>query len=68
MSTDTSLRQMPALTPEYQAQAEEVKGRLRGDPSLPLDEEPEEPEEPEEELPEGEEEDEEVRITILVAL
>ena len=42
LSTDTSLRQMPALKPEYEAQAVAVKGRLRGDPSLPLDEEPEE--------------------------
>lgn len=42
VSTDTSLRQMPALKPEYEALAKAVTGRLRGDPSLPLDEEPEE--------------------------
>eukprot|EP00903_Cladosiphon_okamuranus_P015183 g14037.t1 len=42
MSTDTSLRQMPALKPEYEVLAKAVTGRLRGDPSLPLDEEPEE--------------------------
>lgn len=42
MSTDTSLRQMPILTADYAAQAEATGGRLRGDPSLPLDEEPEE--------------------------
>lgn len=42
MSTDTSLRQMPALKPEYEVLARAVAGRLRGDPSLPLDEEPEE--------------------------
>lgn len=33
---------MPALKPEYEALAKAVNGRLRGDPSLPLDEEPEE--------------------------
>lgn len=33
---------MPALKPEYEALAKAVTGRLRGDPSLPLDEEPEE--------------------------
>lgn len=33
---------MPALKPEYEALAGAVSGRLRGDPSLPLDEEPEE--------------------------
>lgn len=33
---------MPALVPEYATQAAAVAGRLRGDPSLPLDEEPEE--------------------------
>lgn len=32
---------MPTLTPDYVTQAEAVQGRLRGDPSLPLDEEPE---------------------------
>lgn len=42
VSTDTSLRQMPALKPEYEVLAKAVTGRLRGDPSLPLDEEPEE--------------------------
>lgn len=42
VSTDTSLRQMPALKPEYEVLAKAVSGRLRGDPSLPLDEEPEE--------------------------
>lgn len=53
MSTDTSLRQMPTLTPDYISQAEAVEGRLRGDPSLPLDEEPEEePEEADEEAEE----------------
>lgn len=33
---------MPALKPEYEALAKAASGRLRGDPSLPLDEEPEE--------------------------
>ncbi len=33
---------MPALKPEYELLAKAVSGRLRGDPSLPLDEEPEE--------------------------
>ena len=33
---------MPALKPEYEVLAKAVSGRLRGDPSLPLDEEPEE--------------------------
>lgn len=43
MTTDTSLRQMPILTADYDAKAETTSGRLRGDPSLPLDAEPEEP-------------------------
>lgn len=43
---------MPALSPEYEAQASAINGRLRGDPSLPLDEEPED------ELPAGDDEDE----------
>lgn len=42
MSTDTSLRQMPVLSADYEAKAEATSGRLRGDPSLPLDDEPEE--------------------------
>lgn len=42
MSTDTSLRQMPVLSADYEAKARATGGRLRGDPSLPLDEEPEE--------------------------
>lgn len=41
MSTDTSLRQMPVFGPEYEEKAKVTNGRLRGDPSLPLDEEPE---------------------------
>lgn len=53
MSSDTSLRQMPAVKPEYELLAAAVTGRLRGDPSLPLDEEPEE-----EEPPAGEDEEE----------
>lgn len=39
---------MPALKPEYELLAAATSGILRGDPSLPLDEEPEEePPEPE---------------------
>lgn len=55
LSTDTSLRQMPALKPEYEVLAKAVSGRLRGDPSLPLDEEPEEE-------PPAPEDDEEVTL------
>ncbi|CAM9238933.1 unnamed protein product [Ectocarpus sp. 13 AM-2016] len=56
VSSDTSLRLMPAVKPEYEVLAAAVTGRLRGDPSLPLDEEPEE-----EEPPAGEDEEEELR-------
>lgn len=51
---------MPALKPEYEALAAAVSGRLRGDPSLPLDEEPEEE-------PPAADEDEEVGMIFLVA-
>ncbi|CAM9526343.1 unnamed protein product, partial [Hapterophycus canaliculatus] len=55
LSSDTSLRQMPALKPEYELLATATSGILRGDPSLPLDEEPEE------EPPEGDDGEEEPR-------
>lgn len=47
---------MPALKPEYEVLANAVTGRLRGDPSLPLDEEPEEE-------PAAAEDEEEVLLT-----
>lgn len=53
---------MPALKPEYEALAAATSGILRGDPSLPLDEEPEE------EPPEADDGDEVQKRTVEMTL
>jgi hypothetical protein len=61
------LRQMPQLNKEYEQLAEKCTGRFKGDPSLPLDDEPEEGEDEGEDAVEKERFREMHRLAYVVA-